>query len=90
MRLLGLAAAGAVVLACTILVVDTVPEPWDLPVLIVGGVCFPLGAGLVVLSEVIPLLRRGSHRIQVAVAAVLGVAETLIGGRMLLGIFGWH
>ena len=89
-RILKLAIVGAIVLAASLGVLNQMPNPWDLVVLILGATCIPLAIGLVTLSEVGKELRRGPKRLQAAAALILGLAQFLFGGRLLLGIFGWH
>ena len=84
------ALTGCVVLGVSIAVVNHTPDPWDLAVLVLGATVVPLGIGLVTVKDAVPAAVRGPRRTQAIVSALLGVALTLFGGRLLLGIMGWH
>jgi hypothetical protein len=88
-RILKLAILGSIVLAASLAFMNSAPSPWDLLILIVGATCVPLGIGLVTLTEGWQH-RRGPSRVQAVFAGVLGLGQTLMSGRLLLGIFGWH
>jgi hypothetical protein len=81
---------GCVILAISLAIVNYLPDPWDLVVFVLGATCIPLGIGLVTVKDAFRPALHGPLRVQAVVSLLLGLVVTRGGGRLLLGILGWH